>query len=151
MSEHSSNPKAIEVAMLPPLLPVGVVAGVHFNIEVDTQANVIVLPTDRIRTTERGCEIMALAEAENYTEATWRLPPDGSYIHELGKPLPPEHCDVVVVLATVAQDTLVKPVLTPGSPAMPTNVSMVRHRVIMRMPLVDWQAMHMAQLKGPQS
>jgi hypothetical protein len=58
---------------------------------------------------------------------------------------------VVVILGTVAQDTLDRPILAPGGAPSQPKVSMQLHRVIARMPLVDWQRQHMAQLRGAQS
>jgi hypothetical protein len=87
MSEHKSNPQAISAAMFPPLLPAGVVAGVHFDIQVDAQANVLALLPDRIRMNGDVLEI-ATTRLENEPGA-WQPPPDGVYVHEIGKPLPP--------------------------------------------------------------
>jgi hypothetical protein len=81
----------------------------------------------------------------------WQAPAEGIHVHELGKPLPTEHCDAVIVLCTVAQDTLDRPIITPGSAMPAPKVSMQPHVVVARMPLVDWQRGHMANLRGVQS
>jgi hypothetical protein len=57
MSEHATNPKAIAAATLPSLLPVGVVAGVHFQVQVDSQRNVMLLPAERMRLKEIKREV----------------------------------------------------------------------------------------------
>lgn len=146
MSDHSQNPRSIAAATLPSLLPVGVVAGVTFQVQVDSQSNVLLLPSERIR---------RLADSDSpliLVDDVWQAPPEGAYVHELGKPLPPEHCDAVVILCTVAQDTLDRPILTPGGAATGNSkISMQPHRVLMRMPLVEFQRFHMAQLRGVQS
>jgi hypothetical protein len=78
--------------------------------------------------------------------------PEGKVAHELGTPLPPEQCDVVVLLGTAAQDTMDRGIVLPGAnvfdaPADPP-VSVIWHVELMRLPLVDWQAMHLAKLRG---
>jgi hypothetical protein len=154
MSEHKVNPRAQLAATMPALLPPGVVAGVQLHLEVDVRQNVLLFPTERIRGDAGALEIFAKVQGvatdgtnEEEPEA-WRAPPAGVIVHPIGTPLPPELCDVVLVLGTATQDTLDKPLLVPGGGVAAPRISSISHRVIMRMPLVEWQRQHMANLRG---
>ena len=129
MSESNVNPRALLMTTIPPLLPVG-----H---AVDCSLRIQVVPNDRI-------DLYMPDEGP---------PPlvEGKFPHELGKPLPPEDCDVIVVLATSAQDGMSPAVLGPGGQRAQPAISTCAHTVLMRVPLVDWQAAHLRNLRGAQS
>jgi hypothetical protein len=143
MSDHKSNPRATLNATLPPLLPVGHRVGVDIQLQVMPQVQVMLVPPQRMRTTEGVVEILTGDPEE------WRKPPEGSDVCELGKPLPPEKCDVVAILGTMVEDMLGPKLLTQGGQQPRGRVASGPMAILARAPLVQWQEQHMGALRGP--
>jgi hypothetical protein len=158
MGEHKENTDALMAATIPPLLPIGHAVATQLQIQVIPSRGVVLLPAERIRTTDDGqVEIYVSSTspgAQGDAEAgtlSWQFPPAGVSVHEFGKQLPPERCDVAIFLGTVAQDTLDKGIVGPSGRAAAPALSTALHTIIMRMPLVEWQVQHLGNLRGVQS
>lgn len=158
MSDHKTNPQAIRAATLPTLLPVGHIAGTQLSVQVAPKKNVAMFPPDRMRVGDGGqiefreASTLQIQDGDGSTLSVWSPLPQGVIAHEMGTPLPPEQCDVVVLLGTAAQDTFDKGIVLPGddifSAKVDPTVSTQWHVELMRMPLVEWQAKHLAKLRG---
>jgi len=143
MSEHKTNPRSIMNDTLPPLLPVGCRANVGIQLDVMPKQNIILLPADKIRTTASGRIEILVGDPEE-----WRQAPDGADVCELGKPLPPEKCDVVAMLGAMVEDTLGPKLVQPGQRPR-GRVSSGPLAIIARAPLDRWQEAHLGTLRGP--
>jgi hypothetical protein len=143
MSESNVNPRAQLNATLPPLLPVGHRVGVDIQLQVMPQVQVMLVPAHKMRTTEGVIEVLA-GEPEE-----WRKPPEGADVCELGKPLPPEKCDVVAILGTMVEDTLGPKLLGAGGQQPRGRMSTGPMAILARAPMVQWQAQHLGALRGP--
>jgi len=144
MSDHKLNPTAMLENILPDLLPYGMRARVDFTIAVAPALGVLPLPPDLIRVADDGS-----TEFRDPTKDEWIKVPEGGKVHPIDKPLPPELCDVVVMIGTVAQDTI-GGVLSPKPGAERFRTSTIMHAEILRVPLKVWQAGHVAQLRPQQ-
>lgn len=133
--------------MLPELLPVGHAVAPNFAIEVVPAAGVLLCPAENMRTVEGKVEIMGLDREKPVDE--WAALPEGvRAVHPIGQPLPPELCDVVMMVGTMVQDGLSASVIaTPGQQPR-FRTSNVMHGELMRMALLEWQRQHVAQLRG---
>jgi hypothetical protein len=126
MSDSSANPRALLMDTLPPLLPPG--HAVNCSLQIQVVCN------DRIN-------LYFAHEGEPPVEERKRN-------HEMGTPLPPEDCDVIVVLCTSAQHVMAPAIVGPGGQRTQPNASTVAHTVLARVPLADWQASHLGNLRG---
>jgi hypothetical protein len=142
MGEHNQNCNDLLAATLPSLLQPGLQAGIRFDIGVAPKENVILAEGTRIRTLESGLvQLLAVGSSE------WELAPMNTIVHEIGKPLDPENCDVIVYLSTVVQDTFDKGVVGLDGKKR-TSVSVMKHAAIFRIPLVTFQTAHMRVIRG---
>lgn len=144
MSEHKNNPRALMHDTLPTLMPVGHRVGVDIQLQVVPKANVMLVPPQRMRTAADGAIEILTGDPE-----AWRSPPAGAKLFELGKPMPPEACDVVAILGTVVEDMLGPKLIGAGGQQPQGRVSSGPMAVIARAPLVQWQASHTLGLRGP--
>ena len=143
MSDHKNNPRALMNDTLPLLLPVGHRVGVDIQLQVMPRVNVMLVRPDRMRTTAEGAiEVLAGEPGE------WRSPPAGAEVHELGKPLSPEKCDVVAIVGTMVEDMLGPKLLAPGGQQPQGRVSSGPLAIIARAPLDLWQKRHLETLRG---
>jgi hypothetical protein len=148
MPEHKSNPQAVLRAMLPELVPHGHMVAVGFFVEVDPCVGVLLCPAENMRTVEGKIEIMGLDPERPVDE--WAPAPAGvRLVHPIGQPLAPEFCDAVIMFGTGVQDGMSKGLVTSGGQPARYRTSNVMHGELMRMPLLEWQAGHLAQLRGP--
>lgn len=175
MSESNVNPQALLAATMPPLLPVGFVCGgAHIGMQLRPAANILLLPPELIRTRSIAGDIgvievfikrESIAEVEltgqpgelpgeqltgavSVTE-TWGPVPNGMELHELGKPLPPEKCNVIFMVMSAAVDTLAKGIIRPGEPRAGRQESVVSHQILAITPLDVFQRAHVVNLRGP--
>jgi hypothetical protein len=102
--------------------------------------NVLLVPPGFSRTTADGK--VELKSGEN----AWSAAPDGVVVHEIGEMLPPELCDVVIMVGTIVEDKLGQRIIGPSG-ARPKTSAMI-HGEIMRMPLLEWQAQYAKNLQG---
>jgi len=144
MSDHHANPRAQLNDTLPPLLPVGHRVGTSVQLQVMPNANVMLVPQHKMRTTADGVVEVLAGEPEE-----WQKPPEGVEVFELGKPLPPEKCDVVAILGAMVEDTLGPKLLGAGGQQPRGRVSSGPMAILARVPLVQWQAQHRGGLRGP--
>ncbi len=142
MSEHKSNPDAVLRAMLPPALPAGCRATGLLVTKVVPAAGVLPYPREHMRKIEAGG-----FEMQKFPSEEWIPAPEGVRLHPIGDPLPPELCDIVVMVGTEVEDTLAGGIIAPGRPAHPRR-SVFMHGELVRVPLVPWQEAHMGQLRG---
>lgn len=142
MGSHKTNPNTIMAATLPALLPPGHRAGVDIKLQVVPQANILLMPPERIRETEGNTEVL-VGDPE-----TWQTPPDGVEVWPIGQPLPREKCDVVAMMATMVEDMAgPRMLVVPGQPPR-GKVSLALFAELGRAPLVEWQARHLEALQG---
>jgi hypothetical protein len=166
MSDHKSNPQALYRATMPALLPPGYGVAVEFQVQVAPQENVKILPAHQIRVQDGKTEILLVTKhklvvdkasvggvpvevpaGEETPVEEWGEPPAGVYVHELGKPLATERCDALVNICTIVRDKADKGIVgLDGKPRAP-QASGVGHGPIMRMPLLLWQGLHLANLR----
>lgn len=143
MSESKTNPRALLNQTLPPLLPVAHRVGIDLQLQVMPKVNVMLVPPHKLRTVEGVVEVLTGDPEE------WRKPPEGADVCELGKPLPPEKCDVVAILGTMVEDMLGPKLLTHGGQQPQGRISAGPMAILARAPMVQWQAQHLGQLRGP--
>jgi hypothetical protein len=134
MSEHVVNTQALLHASLPQLLPIGHRVGVDIQLQVMPKANVMLLPPHRMRTTATGMIEILAGDPEE-----WRPAPQGADVCELGKPLPPEKCDVVAILGTVVEQMFGTKLLSGDGKAAHGRATSGPLAVIARIPLSQWQ------------
>jgi hypothetical protein len=128
--------------MLPSLVPAGFRAGTQIALQVVPARHVLVLPRERIRVTDGKGEVLVGEPPE------WRVPPEGTMIHEMEAPLPPELCDVVAMLASIVEDTMgLGVVIAPGQQPR-GKASMALFAELGRASLLEWQARHLGALRG---
>jgi hypothetical protein len=144
MSEHKTNPTALLASTYPPALPPGYQSMAALHIQVVEKENVRIVPPTCMRTVEGKVEILRLTSEQG--EPTWVPAPDGAIIHEAGKPLPPELCDVVIALVTLVQDVAAKAIVGLAGEVTRPRQSAVVHGQLMRMPLVEWRGRHLGAL-----
>lgn len=150
MGAHKTNPNSIMAATLPALLPPGHRAGVDIKLQVFPQANILLMPPERIRAAAEGKTEILVGDPDAPGQGSiWQEPPEGVEVWPLGQPLPPEKCDVVAVLATAVEDmTGPRMLVVPGQP--PRGLaSLAMFAELGRAPLVEWQARHLEALQGP--
>jgi hypothetical protein len=75
------------------------------------------------------------------------IAPEGTHLYKLGEPIPPEDCDVVVVVATAVQDDGASALVVPGGLRPQPKVSVCVHTILARIPLLEWQTQHLRNLK----
>lgn len=143
MSESQSNATAMLAASLPNLLPHGFHCDIDLQLQVIPKVNVMLVPPHRLRTTAQGQYEVLVGEPEE-----WRQPPAGVDVCEMGKPLPPEKCDIAVVIGSVVEDMLGPKLVAPGQQPR-GKVSSGAIAIVARKTLADWQHEHMAALRGP--
>jgi hypothetical protein len=131
-------------ATLPQLLPHGHRAGIEFQLQVVPRENVMLVPPGKMRTAEDGAVEVLLGNPGEWTKV-----PDGFVAHELGTPLPPELCDVAVVVCTMVEDMLGPKLLGAAGEKPHGRVSGGPLAVVARAPLDRWQAAHVGALRGP--
>jgi hypothetical protein len=169
MSQHKANPVAVLRAMLPELLPHGHAVAVGLVVEVVPTAGVLLYPAEAIRTNadgkveilqriehavveEKGIDhgmVVARPTGEVKTLEVWEAPPEGvHHVHPIGQPLAPELCDAVIMFGTQVQDGMSGGLVTAAGQQARYRTSHVMHGELMRMPLLEWQRQHVAQLRG---
>lgn len=163
MSDHKSNPEAVFQHMMPPALPPGCIATGIMAVKVVPAAGVVPYPADRMRKIEgrkgeapsdsQGAPVADEPDRFEYQEFgsdEWKAAPEGVRVmHPIGQPLPPELCDVVIMVGTLVQDALAPGLVTmPGRAATPKSSTLMQAE-LGRMPLIAWQEHHMRQLRGP--
>ena len=147
MSAHKANPAAVLRAMLPELLPHGHAVAVGLVVEVVPTAGVLLCPADNMRTVDGKVEIMGLDPAKPVD--SWAPLPEGvRHVHPIGQPLAPELCDAVIMIGTQVQDGMSGGLVTAAGQQARYRTSHVMHGELMRMPLLEWQRQHVAQLRG---
>jgi hypothetical protein len=137
MGDHKS------VDMIPQLLPHGYRIGVQMQLQVVPKENVLALPAEKVRAAEDGSIEVLVGQPE-----AWCKPPAGIDVVELGTPLPPEKCDVAVILGTMVEDVLGPKLLAPGGRQAQGRVVSAPLAILARAPLVEWQAQHLGALRG---
>jgi hypothetical protein len=136
MSEHKTNEVALFQASLPSLTTTGDAVAIDFQAVVMPKKNVLLIPAKDIG--DEGRKIR-LPGKQEYEDA-----PEGARVFELGKQLPPDACDVVIVLGTrVARAGSLTSL--DGQRSRPI-VSQVGHVPISRIPLDQWRREHASQL-----
>lgn len=159
MSDHKMNPTAVMQSMLPQLLPHGHACAIQLVIEVVPAAGVLPYPAEHMRKvkgdTLPGAPDVAVIgqgdrfEIQEFGKEEWVAPPAGvRVVHPIGQPLPPELCDVVLMFGTSVQDGMKGGLVVAGGQAPRFPTSHLMHGELMRKPLVEWQKMHMMQLRG---
>ena len=144
MPEHKTNPTAVLNSMLPELLPHGHAMLVQLVAKVVPSAGVLLYPAEHMRKVGEAFEI------QEFGGETWSPAPEGvRVVHPIGQPLPPELCDVVIMLGTSVQDQMSRGIVVSGSRQEQHNTSHVMHGELMRMPLIEWQKQHAGNLRGP--
>ena len=143
MSESHENPRAALAASLPHLLPHGFRCGIDIQLQVVPKMNVIVAPASQKRPTAEGVVELLVGEP-----AEWRRPPEGAEVFELGKPIPPDKCDIAVVIGARVQDMLGPKLVTPGQQPAGSE-SQAAIAVLARKTLSVWQQEHLGALRGP--
>ena len=167
MGEHNTNPEALLAATMPSLLPVGFVCGgAHISMQLRPAANIMLLPVELVRKNDEGRRFEAFFErpidgvvlppegaevgwVPPTTEKGWWPVPPGKEVHELGKPLPPEKCNVIFMVMSAAVDTLARGIIRPGEPHPGHQESIVAHGIVAITPLDVFQRAHMENLRGP--
>ena len=154
MSDHHSNPQALFAATMPPLLPVGFVChGFSLNMQLRPQPNILLLPEELIRVTETG--VPGVGETEVFISRgspaveDWGAIPAGMELHQLGTPLPPEKCAVVILLSSAVVDTLGANIVGLDGKPRQNMTSVVGHKVLAIVPLDQFQREHVENLRGP--
>jgi hypothetical protein len=130
MGDHKDNPQALFNASLPSLMPMGEPAGVEFQVVVmprERNPRVLLRPAKDIG--ENGTKVRMEGSDE------WIDTPEGCEVFELGKPLPPDKCDAVIVLGTAVAAGKIK-----------RRISHVGHVPFHRIPLDQFRAEHAANL-----
>jgi len=139
MGDHKTNPRSIVKDILPPLLPPGCRAGVDIQPRVVPKVNVLLVGPDDFRFVDDDCEV--------FVNDKWEVVPEGTVVHPTDQPLPPELCDVVVMLRTLVAEPGSRGIVVPGqSPS--GNVSALEFAELGRAPLLEWQARHLGALRG---
>jgi hypothetical protein len=144
MSEHKTNPTAAIADTFPNLLPPGFRCGIDLQLQVVPKTNVMLAPPHRMRTADDGTVEVLVGDPEE-----WRKPPVGVDVCEMGKPLPPEKCDVVLIAGTMVEDTLGPKLLTQPGQHPRGKVSSSPLGIVARAPLDAWQKAHLGALRGP--
>jgi hypothetical protein len=142
MGAHKTNPSSIMAATLPTLLPPGYRVGIDIQPRIVPQAHVLLMPLERIRTTEGKTEVL-VGEPE-----AWQTPPEGAVVWPLGELLPRELCDVALMVATMVEDTTGPHVLVSPGQQPRGKVSMMVMAELARVPMVEWQGRHLGTLRG---
>ena len=143
MPEHKTNPDAVLQSMLPALLPFGYGCLVQMRVEVVPAAGILLYPAEHMRVVESGFEVQPFGSEE------WIKPPEGvRLVHPIGQPLAPENCDVVILVGTAVQDGRERGILTAAGASPRFRTSHVMQGELGRMPLVEWQKLHLGQLRA---
>ena len=153
MSEHRTNPQALLAATMPALLPIGFVCqGMTIGMQLRPNPNILLLPRELMRTSVEGAnmgELEVFIAGPNGEPEDWRLAPEGMEVHQLGTPLPPEKCSVVVMAMSSVVDTLDKGIVTLAGRPRQAMQSTIGHKVLAVVPLDVFQKEHLANLRGP--
>lgn len=148
MGAHKTNPVAIMAATLPALVPPGHRVGIDIQPRVVPKTNIVPVPPDNLRTTAEGKTEVRTTAGVSIDHEEWQELPEGMEAWPLGKTLPPEKCDVALMVATVVEDMAGPRVLvTPGQQPR-GKASMMVVTELARVPLVEWQAGHLGALRG---
>ena len=126
--------------ILPPLLPEGLEAGLEFSLQVLPQKQIMFLPPEKIRTLDDGKQEAFLAER-------WVTPPSGIDLHPMDRPLPPEKCDVAIVVGAIVEDVNQASIITHDGKRR-VQISAKPMATLFRLPLVAWQCEHIGALRS---
>ena len=147
MVDHKHNTAALVAATLPELLPRGCGAQVLLQPQIVPKPEVLLVAAENIRRSLADDKV----EAIRVPGGEWSPVPLGAVVHQLGTPLPPELCDMAVMIGTGVVDTLSTSLVVPGGPPPQPKTSGVIHAELLRVPLVHWREQHMRNLRGPEN
>lgn len=171
MSDHHANPQALLAATMPALLPVSFVChGFGLNMQLRPTPDVLLLPEELIRVKATGIctPVSDVSEPEVFIPRlpprpegaeldwkpgpaveSWGPVPPGMLLHQLGAPLPPEKCAVVILISSTVSDSLDKGIVGLDGKPRQTMTSVVGHKVLAVVPLDQFQREHVENLRGP--
>lgn len=133
MGEHKQNNRALFEASVPALMPMGEKSGISIDMYVLPQPHVLLLRPEQWRTNDLGwIEIKT-----DGTGGEWKPIEKEQEVFELGKQLPANKCDVVMMVSTVVEARA--NVFAPGQTRQVSNVP---HFPLWRIPLDKWRAEH---------
>ena len=155
MSEHKQNPNALMAATLPDLLPAGCASQVLLESRVVPMKHVLVLAEENIQRSLIDGKVTAIRTPGGEWQPVPMVIVNGeqvpAVVHQLGTPLPPELCDMAIMIGTGVVDTLSMSLVVPGGPPPQPRTSGMPHGELLRMPLVMWREQHMRKLRGPEN
>jgi len=155
MSKHKSNPSALMTATLPGLLPAGCGSQVLLVARVVPMKHVAIVPAENIQRSTVDNKVTAIRAPGGEWQPVPMVIANGEQIpaivHQLDTPLPPELCDMAVMIGTGVVDTLSMSLVVPGGPPPQPKSSGIIHGELLRMPLVMWREQHMRKLRGPEN
>jgi hypothetical protein len=155
MSESKHNPTALMAATLPDLLPAGCGSQVLLQTQVVPMKHVAIVAPENIQRSIVDGKVTAIRTPGGEWEPVPMCAVDGrpvpAVVHALGTPLPPELCDMVIMLGTGVVDTLAMSLVVPGGPPPQPRTSGISHGELLRMSLVAWREQHMRKLRGPEN
>lgn len=132
MGDYKNNPTATMRTMLPAMLPPGYAVAVDYQLQVLPSLDVIIMQPEHIAREGEQTKVQG-------RDGQWRTIDPHTRVHEAGKPLPAEFCDIVLVAVAVVQDTVSAKVLDrAGRPAAGSIVGGPLG-VLAREPLAAWQ------------
>ena len=100
MGESKSNLTALIAATLPAFPPAGRDGNPQIGWRVAWKENVLILAKEDMR------DVDGEKQCRRHGDGAWRKLPEGWSMHELGQPLPPEKCDVVLAVVALWIDTM---------------------------------------------
>ena len=154
MSESKHNFQALLAATLPAAMSPG--REIQFGIQhsVQPSQHIVLVPAEKMREAvddgpiEEGANVVDMPRWEIQDDAgTWTKLPRGMRAHQLGTPLDPKDCDLVVSLMPVVIATnIALPGSSPSRPQFP--MSQGPEIVIKRLNLAKFCASHEERLAG---
>lgn len=115
MGEHRQNPQALIRDMMPRMPgPPTRARQIRFNEELVPKQNVMLLPAERIRTTEGKQEILGrlFQKQEDGTskpddQEAWHPVPEGMKVYPFGEKVALQDCDIVFTVASLWANTTI--------------------------------------------
>ena len=155
MPEHKTNPTALLAATLPDLLPAGCASQVLLETRVVPMKHVAIVAPENIQRSIVDGKVTAIRTPGGEWEPVPMVFVNGeqmpAIVHQLGTPLPPELCDMAIMIGTGVVDTLSMSLVIPGGPPPQPKTSGIVHGELLRMSLVAWREQHMRKLRGPEN
>ena len=155
MPEHKTNPTVLMNATLPDLLPAGCGSQVLLEARVMPMRHVVIVAAENIQRSIVDNKVTAIRTPGGEWQPVPLVVVDGqripAIVHTLGTPLPPELCEVAVMIGTGVVDTLSMSLVVPGGPPPQPKTSGIIHGELLRVPLVTWREQHMRKLRGPEN